>query len=83
MAAAASKAAVAAFTQALAAGWRGAASECDRAVDHRHAGQPHRHAQGGPRRLAQARGSRRHDRVPRPRDNKVTTGGVMPVPGRT
>ncbi len=41
--------------------------ERDRAVDHRHAGQPGRDAEGGPRRLAQARGDRRDDRCSSPR----------------
>ena len=63
---AASKAAVAAFTQALAAEVAGARhpGERDRAVDHRHAGQPRRDAEGRPRRLAEARRDRRHDRLP-------------------
>ena len=64
---AASKAAVAAFTQSLAAevAGRGILVNADRAIDHRHAGQPRRHAEGRPRRLAEAGRDRRDDRVSR------------------
>ena len=64
---AASKAAVAAFTQALAAevAGRGISGERDRAIDHRHAGQPRRYAKGRPHGLAKTGRDRSNDRVSR------------------